>query len=266
MSATFSLYALRYATNPRRRTVSNFLSNADLHDGPMPMDYFVWLAVNEEHAVLIDSGMDEATCRARGHTFLCDPVAGVERLGVPALSVQHVIVTHMHWDHAGNLDKFPNARFHIHPQDLGHACGPHMRHAALRRPYQVEHVCQAIRLLYRDQVAFTGTQTEVVPGITTHHVGGHTPGMQVVRVNTARGIVLLASDAMHYYANMERRNPFPILTDTLAYVAAWDRLEELAGSTGRIVAGHDPLVMERHPDACPDFPGLAVRLDLDHAA
>ncbi|WP_429459641.1 N-acyl homoserine lactonase family protein [Paraburkholderia sp. JPY465] len=260
------MFALRYATNPKRRTVSNFLSNADLHDGPMPMDYFVWLAVNDTHAVVIDSGMTQAACEARGHTFLCDPVAGLAQLGVAPEKVAQVVVTHLHYDHAGNLDKFPNAHFHIHPAELGHACGPYMQHASLRRPYRVDQICTALRLLYGDRLHFTAESTEIVPGITSHWVGGHTPGMQVVRVLTERGMVVLASDAMHYYANLERRNPFPILVDTLAYITAWDQLLALADSVDHIVAGHDPKVMALYPNAAPDRPGFAVRLDLPPVA
>lgn len=261
MTEPFALYAVRYATNPRRRAVSNFLSNMDVDDAPMPMDYFVWLAVNADHAVLVDTGMDEDLCRARGHTYLCDPLDAVAQFGIQPGRIRHVVLTHLHWDHAGNLGRLPEALFHAHPMELAHACGEAMLLPALRRPYHEGHVRQAIALLYAQRLRFTGEASEVVPGIRTHHVGGHSPGLQVVQVLTRRGLVVLAADAMHYYANRERHNPFPILVDTQAAVRAWLRLDTLADSAEHIVAGHDPLVMTRYPPAGTRPPGLAVRLD-----
>ena len=74
-------------------------------------------------------------------------------------------------------------------------------------------------------------------------------------------MVVLASDASHYWANMEEGRPFPIVDDLSLMVRGWDRLRELAGKDGVIVPGHDPLVFERFPASSEDLEDIAVRLD-----
>jgi glyoxylase-like metal-dependent hydrolase (beta-lactamase superfamily II) len=94
-----------------------------------------------------------------------------------------------------------------------------------------------------------------------HWVGGHARGLQVVRVRTRRGWVVLASDASHYYANMARENPFPIVFDLGAMVQGWPRARLLAeGEDSLVIPGHDPLVRARFPIEGDD--PEVLRLDL----
>lgn len=257
---TYELFAVRYATNPRRTRRESFLPSPDEHDGPMPMDFFFWVAVSPARTVLVDAGAPEATCRARGHDFLRHPVDGLAALGRRPADVTDVIVTHLHWDHAGNFEAFPGARIHLHPQEMAHATGPSMCHPYLRRPYDVDQVCALVRAVYGGRVAYTASEQEIAPGLKVHHVGGHTPGLQIVSVNTARGTVIVASDAMHYYANRERGVPFAVVTSIPDYLAALGRIASLAPSWDHVVAGHDPLVLSLYP-AASATPGIA-RLDV----
>ncbi len=259
---TYELAALRYATSPKRRPKDNFIFAHDLHDGPMPLDFFVWAAISADRVVLIDSGSDEGVCNRRGHQFLRCPSAILADMGIPTSRVTDVVVTHAHWDHMGNLDKFPQSTFHIHNQEMAHATGCAMCYPALRRPYDVDQVCDVVRALYGGRVSFSGAEKEIAPGISVHHVGGHTPGLQVVRVNTKRGKVVLASDAMHLYANAKLGNPFPVLVDVQAYLQAFDRIAKLADSADHIIAGHDPVVLQIYPAWSDDMSGQAVRLDV----
>ena len=101
----------------------------------------------------------------------------------------------------------------------------------------------------------------LAPGLSVHHVGGHTAGLQVVRVHTSVGWIVLASDSSHYYENMQRCRPFPVVFDVGAMVQGYDRLRELADDPRCIVPGHDPLVLRRYPPAGDGLAGTAVRLD-----
>ena len=105
---------------------------------------------------------------------------------------------------------------------------------------------------------------DLYPGVTLHHLPGHTLGLQAVRVQTERGAVVLASDAIHFWANLEREIPFPIVADVAAYLEALRKLRRLAPSIDHIIPGHDPEVLQRFP-AEPD-PKDIVRLDLAPAA
>jgi hypothetical protein len=86
-------------------------------------------------------------------------------------------------------------------------------------------------------------------------------GLQVVRVATRRGALVLASDASHLYANMEEVRPFPIVWSVADMVEGYARLRSLAQSPGHVIPGHDPLVLERYPAPGRELRGIAARLD-----
>jgi glyoxylase-like metal-dependent hydrolase (beta-lactamase superfamily II) len=260
---TYELFAIRYASNPRRTRSENviFERSDPAHDPRMPMDFFVWLAVGRQRVVLIDSGADEQTCRARGHDFHCSPVRGLAAVGIGADDVGDIISTHLHWDHAGNVEHFPDARFHVQRAEMAHVTGPLMGEPYFRRPYEPEQIVSYLKNVFDQRVTFHDGEAEIVHGIAVRHVGGHTPGMQVVTVRTDRGTVVLASDTIHYYENFQSRNPFPILVDVVDYIDAWRTVQTLADDREAIVPGHDPDVMRRYPPLDAETAGLVARLD-----
>jgi hypothetical protein len=103
---------------------------------------------------------------------------------------------------------------------------------------------------------------ELASGISLHLVGGHSAGLQFVRVHTRRGWVVVASDAIHFYANVETGNPFPIVFNVGDMMEGWARCRRLADSADHIVPGHDPLVRARYPAPSAELEGIAVRLDV----
>ena len=162
--------------------------------------------------------------------------------------MEDVVITHLHYDHAGNLQDFPQARFHLQDAEIAYATGRLMRHDMLRHAYDVEDVVAMVRRVYAGRVVFHDGEAEIAPGISLHRIGGHTKGLQAVRVATARGKVVLASDATHFYANIRGRDPFPIVVDVAAMLEGYETLERLADSPDHIVPGHDPEVMRRYRD------------------
>ena len=114
--------------------------------------------------------------------------------------------------------------------------------------------------MHAGRVVFHDGDDELAPGLTVHHVGGHTDGLQVVRVSTGRGWLVLASDATHYYENLETRRPFTIVFDVDTMLAGFDRVRALAAGPDMYVPGHDPQVLERYPAVGPDLEGVACRL------
>jgi glyoxylase-like metal-dependent hydrolase (beta-lactamase superfamily II) len=256
----YELYALRYAT-VERKPQENFIT-PDPHDGPNTMDYFVWAIVGASETIVVDTGFNAEAAQRRKRRLLRCPTEALRQLGVDALAVRDVVITHLHYDHAGNLDKFPNARFHVQEAEVAFATGPCMCEPFLRHAFDVEDVVQMVRNVYAGRVQFHRGDAELRPGISLHRIGGHTDGLQAVRVHTARGWVVLASDATHYLENFRRRSPFPIVYHMGDMLRGYDRLRELADSEAHIVPGHDPAVLSGYA-AVPGSEGEIVTL---HAA
>src|SRR5262245_39333268 len=202
----YDLFAIRYATRDARR--SDHFIGGDPHDGPMPMDYFVWVAVSAERVFVIDTGFTAEISARRKRTFLRCPVEALRLIGVDPDRVADVILTHLHYDHVGNFHRFPVARFHLQEPEIHYATGRHMGHARLRHSFEVEDVVGVIRLHYAGRVSFYNGPAELAPGITIHPASGHSVGLQFVRVHTRRGFVVVASDVTHFYENMESGRPF----------------------------------------------------------
>ena len=158
------------------------------------------------------------------------------------------------------LARFPAAGFHLQDRDITYATGRCMCNGMLRHPFSVEHVTTMVKHVYGERVTFHSGDGEVAPGVTVHRVGGHSDGLQVVRVETARGPVVLASDAAHYYANLQKRSPFPIVYNVGDMAQGWETVERLAGHPDRFIPGHDPLVSEIYPSASDKVDAFALHL------
>ncbi|MBI2994157.1 MAG: N-acyl homoserine lactonase family protein [Gammaproteobacteria bacterium] len=257
----FEVYAIRYATVERKPS-ENFIGG-DAHESAARMDYFVWLARNASRTFIIDTGFNEAAAKRRSRQFLRSPADGLRLLGVDAAEVEDVIITHMHYDHVGNFDVFPKARFHLQDREMAYATGRYMAHEFFAAAYEPDEVVAMVRKVYAKRVKFHDGDAEIAPGITVHHVGGHTRGLQIVRVWTRLGWLVLASDAAHYLANMNEGRPFPVVADLTQMFDGWDRLRALADAPELIIPGHDPLVMQRWRAPDESLQGIAVQLDAE---
>ena len=257
----YELFAIRYATRDAKRS-ANFLGG-DPHDAPMPMDYFVWVARSPERTVVVDTGFTAETALRRKRTYLLDPVAGLQAIGVDPAVVRDVILTHLHYDHVGGFASFPGAQFHLQDDEMRFATGRHMGHSRFNHGYDIEDVAGMIRLVYGDRVTFHKQAATLAPGLSIHLIGGHTAGMQCVRVHTRRGWVVLASDTSHYYEHFENGRCFGTIFDVGAALEGYRVLFELADSPAHIVPGHDPLVMKRYPAVSAELEGVVVRLDVE---
>src|SRR5688572_25986381 len=233
---TYEILAIKYGEFANRRRFESFIA-ADDHDLPHPIDYFVWVIRNANRTLLVDCGFDEAEGTKRGRKIARAPAAALEMLGIAPGNIGQLIVSHLHYDHAGTLGAFPNARFHLQAAEMAYATGPCMCHNHLRYPFTADHVCEMVRHVYSGRVVFHDGDAEVAPGVTVHKVGGHSRGLQCVRVMTATGPVVLASDSSHFYENFEAGKVFPITIDIADVLDGYTRLKTLAASPRHIVPG-----------------------------
>ncbi len=260
MSDTYELYAIRYGRH-ERKAAENFIGGDD-HDTDMPLDYFVWAIVGERQTFVLDTGFDPEVARRRGRQNIRPIEEGLKVVGVDPATVTDVIISHMHYDHAGNIGAFPNARFHLQDAEMAYCTGRCMCHQVMRGAFEAQDVSAMVHKVFDGRVQFHDGDAELAPGLTLHKLGGHTKGLQIARVKTERGFVVLASDATHLYANLERDHPFPVLADVGDYLEGLQTLRRLATSPQHIIPGHDPLVLEQYPAVREGLKDV-VRVDLN---
>ena len=259
---TYEVYAIRYGTMQNRPRHTNFIA-ADPHDGNMPIDYFVWAITNRERTLVVDTGFNHQEAVARGREITRLPREGLAMIGIDSAKVEDVVITHMHYDHAGTCEDFPEARFHLQELEMKYVTGRYMGQDPFPHPYSCGHVQEMVGYVFARRVVFHSGDEEIAPGISVHLIGGHTLGIQSVRVKTRHGWLVLASDAVHFYENMERASPFPIVYSVADMVDGFKTLRNLAQTPKHIIPGHDPLVLRRYPAPRSELEGIVARLDVE---
>ena len=254
----WEVYAVKYADRNARVRGDSFIFDDD-HDAPHAMDYYMWLLRRGQKVILVDTGYDKAEGQNRDRPIRLDPGEALKPFGLVPDDITEIIVTHLHYDHAGGLEIFPNAHLHLQAAEMVYATGPCMCHGTLQMPFTADHICAAIQRLYRGKLTFHEGDGQIDDGLCVHWIGGHSRGLQCVRVKTAAGWMVLASDAAHYYENFMKRKPFPIVVDLQDMLDGYDRLNALASRPELIVPGHDPLVRDIYPQGMADH---IFRLDV----
>jgi glyoxylase-like metal-dependent hydrolase (beta-lactamase superfamily II) len=216
-------------------------------DRPASLAYYFWVLRDGGRTILVDTGFDPRSAARRGRTCRRAPLDALTDLGIAPGDVSTVVVTHLHYDHVGNLAAFPHAELIVPAAEMAFWTGP-----LATRPQFAMHVdantIVALEHATADgRVRLTDGDEEILDGITAISVGGHSPGQQVTVVSSAVGPVVLTSDAVHLYEELELDRPFAIIHDLERMYTAYDRVRQLAGEPGAVVIpGHDPEVLARH--------------------
>jgi len=260
--STYEVLAVRYAT--RETTKSECYLRYHSYgepDAPLRMDYFFWILRNDERTVLVDTGFDPGAGARRGRRCLCPPLEALARLGVAPESVSVVILTHLHYDHTGNVGAFPLAELVVPEREVDFWSGPVAARFQFATTVEPEEISRIVSAWQGGRVRCIRGRELIAPGIDGIVVGGHSPGQLALVVDGADGPVVLASDALHYYEELELDRPFDVIADLGEVYQAFDTLRELAEKPGAVlVAGHDPAVVERFPSVGGEAEGLAVRV------
>lgn len=178
---------------------------------------FVFLAVDENGGgVMVDTGFNRSNVPGVGSTFVRDESqeipAALEALGFKGADIPLVVMTHMHWDHTGGMEHFPNARFYVQYFDF-----MQMLHL---NPNEETYYCPDHWMGLLDRMEVVHGRYELKPGIELVRTGGHTHGHQAVKVQTKEGSVVLGGDSPFNYDFLWKNIP----------EENWQKYREGAGS------------------------------------
>jgi len=252
------VYALRYATLPWADSKAYYCYGLyGEEDSSCDLDYYFWLVRNGDRTVLVDCGFDDERGGARNRLQQTSPLELLSRMGARAEDVDHVVLSHMHYDHIGNIDLFPNATFSIARAELEYWTGPYSDRRAIAWPVESEEIRMVQQLARDERLELVENSHEPFPGLVLTEVPGHTPGQLVAEVNTAGRRVVLASDAVHFYDEMNLDRPFSTFHDLAAMYQSYEMFRNLDARPDTVVVpGHDPDVTRKFElvaDQCIDL-------------
>lgn len=245
--ADWEIVVARYGrrTTSRSEVYLNYAVYGEA-DGPIGMDYFVWIVRNADATIVIDTGFSRRGGDARGRETIIDPSAIFDEIGADRRTAT-VVVTHAHYDHIGNLHLFPEARVILARRELEFWTGPLRRKPLFHHSVEESELDHLAMVAAQPRAQLFENHIEVAPGVDVIEFGGHTPGTCGVRVRTREGTVLLACDVVHYYEELERDMPFSSVVDIGRMYSAFDEIRAMqsSGEIDLVIPGHDPATLSR---------------------
>ena len=258
---SYEITAVRYGTVRSHKSELFYRYQAyGEPDSSQDMDFYFYVLRQGGEVTLIDTGFRPEAAVPRGRECLTAPAEALKRLGVEASEVSRLVITHMHWDHIGNVELFGGAELFVPAAELEFWSAPLARNVQMWAHVDPDGVALLESAWREGRVVETGAEHEIAPGLRVVTVGGHSPGQQVLVVDTAGGQAVLASDAVHLYEELELERPFSVMIDLPQMIEAYALLKRLRSEGADIVPGHDPLVTERYPSLGGDAEGLGYRI------
>lgn len=181
------------------------------------------------------------------------PEEVLEKVHLKPEDIDIVILSHLHFDHAGNIDKFPNAHFYIQKEELEGWVSSFNLPKQIRDwvwlATDITHINELLQVAAENRLTLIEDEEyEVVKGIKTHTAKGHTFGTQALTVNTKEGKYALAQDVVYVYENATHYKPLGLGLDNLAQLESIHKLNELVnGDMTKLIPGHDIAVFEMFP-------------------
>lgn len=255
----YEIYACKYGGPITRKVAIAMWNNGWDEDGQI--NYYVWVikAKNGE-VIVVDTGSSPAFGAARKIADYVNPVEVLARIGANAASVSKVVVTHMHWDHVGNIESylqaFPKAKFYVQKREFDFAVKSPL---AKRKPVTVLFDHSASKALGdlagTDRLAIVDGDVNLAPGIDLFLAPGHTLGLQVVRVNTAKGSAIVGSDCAHLFQGYREDTGSAFIMDMPAWIQSFDKVKSKA-ALELIFPGHDVLMYQNYTEVADDVTQL----------
>lgn len=251
----YEIYALKYA-GPFVRTGAHLMWYRDW-DKTETINYYIFCIKGAAGTVVVDAGLTSGLAKQRQLDGYVSPVEVLSRIDVKAAEVRHVIVTHMHFDHANGVSLFPKATFYIQEDEYRFWVEDPV---ATRPPFKEVSDADANAYLTAlegtDRLSLFKGDQQVIPGIQCLLAPGHTVGLQAVAVDTAKGTAILGSDCAHVFRNYHEDWPSALIVDLVGWMKSYDKLRARVSSPDLLFPGHDRRLLENYPEVAEDVARL----------
>jgi glyoxylase-like metal-dependent hydrolase (beta-lactamase superfamily II) len=252
----YEIYALKYA-GPFTRPAA-FLSFFQDMDKFTQICYFIFAIRGAGETIIVDCGVSPESARERSLGGYVNPVEVLKRIDIDAAEVDKVVVSHIHFDHISGISLFPRASIFVQEKEFNfwlknpiaqRAPFLHLSDVSANQYLKKLKGTQRLKLIRGDKT--------LLPGIRLLLAPGHTPGLQVLLVNTAKGRAIVGSDVAHMFSSYRTDLPSAIITDLVAWMKTYDKIRPQASSIDLMFPGHDPLLLENYPKVAEDVVRLA---------
>jgi glyoxylase-like metal-dependent hydrolase (beta-lactamase superfamily II) len=215
-------------------------------DEPVQIDYFFWVVRNAARTIVVDTGFRPEVAQRRGRELVTPVPEALRRAGVESADVSHVVLTHFHYDHIGNIDLFPQSQIITGGLEFSFWTGDVAEQPIFCTAVEADEVDLVRKAQADERLTLVPDGDPALPGISFREVVGHTPGQIVVEVQNSGRPVLLASDASHMYEEFEKERPFHIASSLPDMYTGLKWLRHRSADA-EVIPGHDPEVMQRFP-------------------
>ncbi len=256
---TYEIYALKYA-GPFKSSMAFVLWNEGW-DEQIERNYYIWAIKGRRGWTIVDTGTGLSQASQRQLAGYVNPVNVLGRIGIDGSNVDNVILTHLHFDHAGGMEMFPEAfpkaTFYVQKKEFDFWV---RNPTARRKPFQTIADVNANETIAamekRKRLVIVNGDRKIAPGLELLLAPGHTVGLQAVAVNTIRGTAIVASDCAHIARSFREDLPSCLITDMVAWLATYDKLRARASSIDLIFPGHDAKMLSDYPKVAEDVTRL----------
>jgi len=251
----YEIYAVKYA-GPLISSVAMVFWNTDW-EKKIERNYYIWVIKGNGEILVVDCGVAPPLAKERGIPGYINPVEVLARIGIEAFRVKKVIITHVNFDHISGIELFPNATFYIQEKEFNFWIKDPIAKKSpflmLSDPIGNAHLAE---LEGTKRLVLINGDQEILPGIELLIAPGHTPGLQVVAVNTAKGTAIVGSDCAHIFKNYELEIPSCFIIDMVAWMKSYDKLKTKVSSLDLLFPGHDIKMLTDYPKVAEDITRL----------
>ena len=251
----YEIYAVKYA-GPFMSSGAFLMWHRDW-DKIEERNYYIWCIRGREETIVVDAGVDPELAERRELVGYINPAEVLSRIGVRADEVRHLILTHMHWDHASGVKLFHNATVYVQESEYRFWLSDPIAKRPVFRYLSDEVSTDYLSSLENtDRLRLVKGDEEIVSGVSCMLAPGHTVGLHAVLVNTAKGTAVLGSDCAHVFRNYQEDWPSSLIVDLVEWMRTYDKIREMASSADLIFPGHDVRMITDYPLVAKDISRL----------